>query len=311
MPQRPSRRSRHCLCVTVCVAVAAFALAAVSAPPDAAAKKRHKHGHNSQGPALIFSDTGTAPDPTGLWGKVDCQNQSRAQQITTGGDTHLTALGTPQGDSAFRRLSVIDGDDVYGERCELGEDYRAEGPTVLYRQGKHRVTALSVRLPSSFPLSVYTWQVVMQMKQTFPAANSSGTPVLELDAYNGRWVLRQSLSRGPISDSRVLWSVPAQANFWTRFAFDVRYSDRKKSGYIRVAVDLNGDGDFADAGEVSKGFHTYTLKIETGGGGPDGIKPGSAIPSHLRAGIYHDTAIPCRAPTGCQVDIDNVQVLRP
>jgi Polysaccharide lyase len=294
------------------VVAAALALIALSAPPNAAAKRKKRgHNHKSQGPALVFSDTGVAPDPTPLWGKVDCQNQSRAQQISTGGDTHLTAMGAPQGDSAFRRLSVIDGDDVWGERCELGEDYRPEGPTVLYRQGKHRITALSVRLPSTFPLNVYTWQVVMQMKQTFPAANSSGTPVLELDAYNGRWVLRQSLSRGPVSDSRELWSVPAQANLWTRFAFDVRYSDQRNGGYIRVAVDLNGDGDFADAGELSKGFHTYTLKVETPGGDGDGIKPGSAIPSHLRAGIYHDPAIPCRAPTGCQVDIDNVQVIRP
>jgi|SRR5829696_528448 len=304
MQQRPSRRSRLCLCVTVCVAAAALALV-----PNATAKKKHRH--KSPGPALIFSDTGTAPDPAVLWGKVDCEKQSRAQQINTGGDTHVTATGAPQGDSAFRRLSVSDGDDVWGERCELGEDFRAGGPTVLYRQGKHRLTALSVRLPSTFPLNVFTWQVVMQMKQTFPAANSGGTPVLELDAYDGRWVLRQSLSRGSVSDSRVLWSVPAQANLWTRFAFDVRYSDRKKSGYIRVAVDLNGDGDFADPGELSKGFRTYTLKVETRGGGGDGIKAGRAIPSHLRAGIYHDTAIPCLGVTGCQVDIDNIQVLRP
>jgi hypothetical protein len=303
------RPSRHWLIIAASAAAIFLALAVLSAPTNATAKK--KHGAKQQAPALIFSDTGTAPDPAPLWGKVDCENAARAQQINAGGDTHLTATGAPQGDSAFRRLSVIDGDDVYGERCELGEDYRAEGPTVLYRQGRHRLTALSVRLPSTFPLNVFTWQVVMQMKQTFPAANSSGTPVLELDAYDGRWVLRQSLSRGPVSDSRELWSVPAQANFWTRFVFDVRYSDRKKKGYIRVGVDLNGDGDFADPSELSKGFHTYTLKVETGGGGSDGIKAGSAIPSHLRAGIYHDTAIPCRGPVGCQVDIDNVQVLRP
>ncbi len=241
---------------------------------------------------------------------MDCQNPSRAQQITTGGDTHPTVTGAPQGDTAFRRLSVLDGDDVFGERCELGEDFR-DSPTVLYRQGQRRITELSVRLPPAFPLNVFTWQVVMQMKQRFPAANSSGTPVLELDAYNGRWVLRQSLSRKAISDSRVLWSVPAQANFWTRFIFDVRYSDRKKGGYIRLGADLNGDGDVADAGELSRRFHTYTLKIETPGGSPDGIRPSKPIPSHLRAGIYHDSAIRCLPPTGCQVDIDNVQVLRP
>jgi hypothetical protein len=294
------------LALAINILFMAMAVAALIAP-HAVAKK---HRPQAPGPAVVFSDTGALPDPTPIWGKIDCQNQSRAQQITTGGDTHLTATGAPQGDTAFRRLSVLDGDDVYGERCELGEDYR-DSPTVLYRQGQHRITELSVRLPSTFPLSVFTWQVVMQMKQRFPAANSSGTPVLELDAYDGRWVLRQSLSRKAISDSRVLWSVPAQTDFWTRFIFDVRYSDQKKDGYIRVGADLNGDGDVSDAGELSRGIHTYTLKIETPGGDPDGLKAGRPIPSHLRAGIYHDGAIRCPSPLGCQVDIDNVQVLRP
>jgi hypothetical protein len=308
MEQRLAHRSRHSRILAALPAVAALALIAILAPLSAGAKG--KHHAKPAGPAVVFSDTGAAPDPTPIWGKIDCQSNSRAQPINTGGDTHLTATGAPQGDTAFRRLSVIDGDDVYGERCELGEDFR-NSPTVLYRQGQHRITALSARLPSTFPLNVFTWQVVMQMKQRFPAANSSGTPVLELDAYDGRWVLRQSRSRKAISDSRELWSVPAQANFWTRFIFDVRYSDRKKRGYIKVGADLNGDGDVSDPGELSRGFHTYTLKIETPGGSADGIKAGRPIPSHLRAGIYHDTSIPCHGPVGCQVDIDNVQVLRP
>jgi hypothetical protein len=302
-------RIRTLLNVPILAAAALLALVAVLAPLPVGAKGK-KHRVKRQASGLIFSDTGSNPDPTSIWGKIDCANNSRAQQFSTGGDTHLTATGAPQGDTAFRRLTAFDGDNVYGERCELGRDYR-NSPTVLYRQGQHLLTDLSVRLPSPFPLLVNTWQVVMQMKQTYPAANSSGTPVLELDAYGGRWHLRQSLSRKAVSDSRDLWSVPARTNFWTRFAFDVRYSDHKKGGYIRVGVDLNGDGDFADPGELSPAFHTYTLKEEIPGGSPDGIKAGQPIPSHLRAGIYHDSSIACPPPLGCPVDIDNVQVLRP
>jgi hypothetical protein len=300
--------SRLCLTVALCAAAAAFALAALF-PLSAAAKGKHHAKHH--GSAVVFSDTGVNPDPASIWGEVGCQNQSRTQVITTGGDTHPTITGAPQGDSSFRRLSVVDGDDFYGERCELGQDFRS-GPTVLYRQGKHRITDISVRLPPTFPLDVFTWQVVMQMKQVWPNSNSGGTPVLELDAYNGRWVLRQSLSPGQApADARVLWSVPAQANFWTRFSFDVRYSDRKKGGYLRIGVDLNGDNDFNDPSELSHGFHTYTLKREIPGPEHDGIRAGQAIPSHLRTGIYHDAGIPCLRPLGCQVDIDNIQVLRP
>jgi polysaccharide lyase-like protein len=295
------------LALASCV-VAALALVTVLAPVTGTAKSKHKH-RAKRATRVVFSDAGTNPDPASIWGKVDCANQSRAQQFSSGGDTHLTATGNPPGDSAYRRLTVIDGDDVYGERCELGLDNR-KGPTALFRQGRHRITEISIRLPSAFPLSAYTWQDVMQMKEAWPFTNSSGSPVLELDAYNGRWVLGHSDSAGETPNSRGLWSAPARANFWTRFAFDVRYSDNKK-GYIRVGADLNGDGDFADPGELSPGFHTHTLKREVAGGEPDGLKPGQAIPSHLRAGVYHDPMIQCPAPTGCPIDIDNVQVVRP
>jgi hypothetical protein len=307
-PTASPRRSRL-LQPPALVALAALALVAVLIPASAPAKK-HKHRAKHRGTKLIASDTSVNPNPDPFWGRSYCANEERVQQVTTGGDTHATATGAPQGDTAFRRFTVLDGDDSFGERCELGWDSR-RSPTAFYRQGRHRITQISIRLPSSFPLDAYTWQAVMQMKQSGPAANSGGAPVLSFDAWGGRWRLRQSLTRTTGTDLRELWSAPAQLNFWTRFIFDVRYSDRKKRGYIRVGADLNGDGDVADPGELSPGFRTYTLKIETPGGEADGIKAGRPIPSHLRAGIYHDSDVPCLAPTGCQVDIDNVQVLRP
>jgi hypothetical protein len=291
------------------VALSALVLATLSAPGQAGAKK-HKHRGKRQGSGLIASDTSADPNADHFWGTNYCANDQRIQQITTGGDPHPTATGAPQGDSAFRRLTVFDGDDVWGERCELGWDSR-RGPTAFYRQGTHRITELSIRLPSNFPINVYTWQAVMQMKQSGEANNSGGAPILDLEAWGGRWRLRQALDRTTSTDLRQLWSVPAQLNFWTRFVFDIRYSDHKKGGYIRVGADLNGDGDISDPGELSPRFHTYTLKVETPGGAPDGIAAGHAIPSHLRAGLYHDSAVLCPAPTGCSVDIDNVQVLRP
>jgi len=308
MEQRLGCRSRIFLSVSVLVAAVTFALLAVSAPAPATAKGKHRGKHS--GARLIASDTGANSDPFGFWGKAYCANDQRVQQITTGGDPHLTATGAPQGDTSFRRLTVLDGDDSFGERCELGLDSWS-GPTAFYRQGFHRITQISMRLPPGFPLGANTWQVVMQMKQSGPSANSSGTPVLDVDAFGGRWRLRQSLSSGPAEDSRELWSAPATIGVWTRFSFNVRYSTNPRKGFIRLGIDLNGDGDFADRGERSPRFRTYTLKVETPGGGADGINPGQPIPSHLEAGLYHDSAIPCRAPVGCQVDLDNVQVLRP
>jgi hypothetical protein len=150
----------------------------------------------------------------------------------------------------------------------------------------------------------------MQMKQSGSANNSGGAPILDLDAWGGRWRLRQALDRTTSLDLRQLWSAPARLNFWTRFVFDVRYSDREKGGFIRVGADLNGDGDISDPGELSPGFRSYP-QGRNARRGTRWHQGGHAIPSHLRTGLYHDTAIPCPTSTGCPVDVDNVRVLRP
>lgn len=263
---------------------------------------------------LLFSDTGTA-DPISLWGLASCAQADRYLQLPGTGDSHTTITGQPQGDAHYRRLTAFDGDDVWGERCELadndhGRDGDRPGPTVLYDEGQRRLTAASFRLPENYPLESSTWQVVMQMKQTAPAANSGGTPVLALEARGGRWRLMQSTSVEASSNTQELWSAPAVRGAWTRFAFDIVYSQDPTKGSIVVQADLNGDGDAGDPGERSGRIGTYTLKREIPGGDPkDGIAPGESMPSHLRVGMYHNPALGCLPGVGCSVEVDNVQVV--
>jgi Polysaccharide lyase len=291
--------------VALALGIAASGGPAVAGPvadPDASASGKRSR--------VIASDTAASADPVPFWGEIECENDSRHEWIESGGDPHLTATGASQGNDAFRRLHVVDGDDFFGERCELGNNNRG-APTAFYREGRRRITKFSLRLPPGFPVDVFTWQVVMQMKQAGPAANSTGTPVIELGAYDGHWRLSQSASPGLTSSGRKLWTAPASLGVWTRFSFDVRYSRHRRKGYIKVKADLNGDGDYKDAGEKVPRIRTYTLKVEIPGGGADGIPAGRSIPSHLRAGIYHDPAVQCDAPDGCYIDLDNVQVVRP
>jgi len=259
---------------------------------------------------VAFQDTAKRRGASALWGGVACATPRRARVLKHRGDPHGTARGRPQGNDRFRRLTVIDGDDVYGERCELGHNDRLTGPTVLYEEGDRRLTFVSLRLTRSYPLGAERWQVVMQMKQTQPAENGGGTPVLALEARDRRWRLMQSTSRLDSSDTRQLWSAPAHRGVWTRFAFDIVYSQERSGGSIKLYVDLNDDGDVADPKEESRSIRAYTLKRETAGGDEsDGIAPGESIPSHLRLGVYHHPDIACPPPRGCSVDIDNVQVL--
>ncbi len=253
----------------------------------------------------IASDTSADSNPIPFWGSIGCQDSSRYAYSQTGGDTHATASGAAQPDSAYRRLTVQDGDNFYGERCELGENDHNSGPTAFYHEGQHRITYFSERLPDNFPLSTNHWQTVMQMKQAQPSDGGGGVPILFMGAYEGQWQVLSAVA----NDS--YFTFPAQTGVWTRFAWDVYYSQDPSKGWLQVSADLNDDGDFDDPGERSPVIHGPTLKTEVDGplGTRDGLAPGDPIPSHLRIGIYHDPAISCAPPTDCSVEIDNVQVV--
>jgi hypothetical protein len=237
---------------------------------------------------LLRQDPATDPDPLALWTSIDAASDSRHQHFASGG---------PSG-GAFRRMTVDDGDDFWGERAELGYNSRLNGlgppygTFFLYNTDDRRVTEFWMRLPNDFPIKSPKWQVVMQMKQTGPHANDGGTPVLALEAREGKWVLTQSDSPGYAPATHELWSTPATLGKWTYISLDVTYSPNPKRGKVQVTV-----------GEVaSPTFTTFTQKHEMAPGS-EGLNPGDPIPSHLRMGIYHDPSLP-----GTHVDLTDVRI---
>lgn len=239
--------------------------------------------------SVLREDLATNPDPMPLWNSIDAEDPSRHQRFASGG---------PDG-GPFRRMTVVDGDDHWGERAELGYNSRLNGlgapwgTFFLYQAGKRHLTRLWVRLPTGFPISTSSWQVVLQMKQTGPASNSGGTPVLALEARNGNWVLTQSDSPGPSSTTHELWSTPATLGVWVPVSIDATYSPDRTRGRVQISV---GKGESAT-------FSTYTQKYEISPP-QQGLTVGGPIPSHLRIGIYHKTSLP-----GTHVDFADVQVL--
>ena len=257
------------------------------------------------GCSILRQDTALAADPEpGRWGKIECAADSRYRHMITGGDSHPKTNGARQRNSAYRRLTVFDGDDVYGERCELGRNTHTNGENApgqtsgtfaLYRQGEHKITFFSQRYSTGFDVNANAWQQVAQMKQAQPYADAVPDGVaLELQVFRGRLRL--------LTFWTTKWSTAAPAkNVWVRYALDVVYSADPNIGKVKVYVDRNGDGDALDRGERSPMITGQTLGAESSTGQP--------IPSFLMVGIYHDRSINCQPPTGCSVDIDNAQVV--
>jgi hypothetical protein len=238
---------------------------------------------------LLRQDLATDPDPVPLWGEIDAVSPTRHQWFASGG---------PDG-GPFRRMTALDGDLYHGdsERAELGDsDYFSEDGKsdtfYLYRAGMRRVTSYWMRLPSNFPINSDDWQVVMQMKQTDPATNADGTPVIALQATEGQWLLKQSTSSGPAEDTRILWRTPARVGVWTHITVDATYSTDPSAGRFAITI----------GGASSPVLRTYNLKYEVNPAGPQ-LRAGDPIPDHLRLGIYHDPVMP-----GTSVDIAQVQI---
>jgi hypothetical protein len=243
------------------------------------------------GLTLLKQDLATDPDPMSLWGDIDAVSPTRHQWFGSGG---------PSGGS-FRRMTAQDGDLYHGdsERAELGNSnyqLNASGNLktfFLYREGERRVTSYWMRLPTDFPINdMEHWQVVMQMKQSEPATNADGTPVISLQAIEGNWILKQSSSSDLSEKTRYIWTTPAKVGVWTHIVVDATYSSDPSKGLFQITI----------GGMTSPVMHSYNLKREISPAGP-GLKVGDSIPSHLRLGIYHDPVMP-----GTHVDIANVQV---
>lgn len=296
--------------------VAAGKLVTTSAAPPPTGLGVDRSTMLATGGTILREDTAAQADPlTGLWGQLAAQSPTRHVHKTTDGDPRPKADGTPQGNSSYREISVMDGDSWQGEtaeRCELGRNtttpYYSEcapgsvdGTFSLCDEGQHRIIFFSQRYHDNVVFSQDNWQTFWQNKQDQPyAANGpvDTAPALEMNIWSDQIRFRNFWTE--------LWSTPAPPkNTWIRYAIDAFYSKDPARGWVQFYVDRDGDGDFLDADEVSPKIPCSTLAwITSKGSSPRNV--GDPLPSHQRIGIYRQG--PTYSGTST-VDIDNVQVV--
>ncbi len=225
------------------------------------------------------------------WVSFSCEDRSRFDQVTA---------GAVQGRRAYR-IEVHDGDDSYGERCELDNgntEAKRLHHQLLFHDGQEAWVAFQTFLPLNFsfasdgaPVSFKNdGGLIMQIKQL----GSCGTPALGIVSSRTVFALRNSAAShcesGPM---RSLWKVPMVMGRWVRWLQHIRFSTDPRVGFIATWYDPDGLGlrqipPTLDLGHrvIENRIYTHTQKAPTGH--PDPACPADDVCSHARIGIYRD-----------------------
>jgi hypothetical protein len=236
------------------------------------------------------------------WADVSCETRSRVTQVRS---------PVAQGRRAYR-VRVKEGDESYGERCELEMANtssrnidRVGGSRVLFHNGTESWISQQIMLDrkvyafcgTECPLD-YDGGLVQQLKQT----GSCGTPANGIVTRNlpgvGVVLEHRNSAENDCGNATMksLWRVPVRRGAWIRILQHVRWSPDPGVGYI--ATWINGRAVQPSLGGSSKRvtrtgdeirIHTWTLKD---GPGVDRLRQCRSHPcAHLRNGVYRDSTV--------------------
>ena len=198
------------------------------------------------------------------WASYSCQDASRVAEVTS---------PVAQGKRAYE-ITLKDGDDAYGERCELGQGNPTKTGFPLFQEGQERWVSFQVYLPDDYPIDTRDWNVIFQEKQL----GSMGTPALSMEVQNDQFVLMNADNNEVSGNTIRKWSGPAVRNRWVKFTVHTRFSPDASVGTVELFGDLDGQGERLLMPEI----HTYTMKRDSAG---------VAVPSHARIGMYRNPRI--------------------
>lgn len=236
------------------------------------------------------------------WADVSCESASRVKQVKS---------PAAQGKRAYR-IRLKEGDDSYGERCELEMANtssrnidRVGGSRVLFQNGTESWIAQQIMLDrddyafcgTECPLD-YDGGLVQQLKQT----GSCGTPangIVTRDLPKVGVVLEHRNSAESDCGNatmKSLWRVPIRRGAWVRILQHVRWSTDPGTGYIATWINgrpvqpsLAGNSKRVTRANDEVRIHTWTLKQ---GPGVDRLRQCVSAPcAHLRNGVYRNSTV--------------------
>lgn len=236
---------------------------------------------------IRFANTGDKPDEWAAWSCEDRNRWSQTAPFQFGVD--------PQ---RYYWINLFDGDDSYGERCELGMGNtsasnirRVGGPRALFHQGDDLYIGFKYRLMPGFAFCTSCASVpnegglIQQIKQL----GSCGTPALGVVVTRTGAVVRNSDTADCSGGMHTITSWTGDP-YRTNYVLQrVVFSTNPSIGRVDTYADV-GDGN----GMVLRGaVQTHTQKSPTDH--PAGACEESTPCSHLRVGLYRNPNITGRS----------------
>jgi hypothetical protein len=235
-------------------------------------------------------ESGRWPD-NNEWVSYSCADRSRFSQVTS---------PVAQGQRAYR-IEVRDGDDSYGERCELENGNTSSNrlhERLLFHRGQEAWIAFQTYLPVDFSFAAGGVPVgfpndgglLMQLKQL----GSCGTPALGIVTGKASFAMRNSAGNDCESGSmKSLWTVPMVLGRWVRWLVHVKFDTNPEEGFTSTWYDPDGLGlrpivPRLDLGKPVEGNRIYTHTQKSPTDHPSPACPDTDDCSHARIGIYRD-----------------------
>jgi hypothetical protein len=224
------------------------------------------------GSRAIWRDDCSAADPLALYGgfagaRADGQRDMYTTNLSqiASGRLSRSSSGGP-GDLPYRQLTVVSGDQAWGNRDALGYN-RNDSPVALWHEGQYRMLRTWLRLGSVNQTS--NWRELFEIKQSQPYPSGMSTDdgvMFEVQQRSGNLVF--------MSHWHDLWTVPVTVGAWHPISVEGMWSADPAKGWLRFRV----------GNQVSSKFTGANLLRNT--------QNGSTVPSYLEMGPYQSSSLP-------------------
>jgi Polysaccharide lyase len=198
------------------------------------------------------------------WANFSCASPDRVSQVSD---------PVAQGRSAYR-VDLHDGDDSFGERCELGMSAPVKPGFPVFSEGDESWIAYQVYIPVGFPSDGNRYVDITQFKQV----NDLCAPALSVHVEDGEMLLFHSADNRSSCGGNALWRAPMSYDRWVKLLFHVDWSSDPSRGLVELYGDLDGNG----LTQLLPPTHMFTMKMDP---------VGATLPVGARLGIYRDRAI--------------------